>query len=101
MKNLIEELLLKEIKNLNSIFVFPTQTAAELWADRITLISSVKAVAMDRFIAWDRFKGENIRSTHQDKTSIPSALRTIFATNLIGENSKSPFLKYINPFPDF
>lgn len=95
MKNLIEELLLKEIKNLNSIFVFPTQTAAELWADRITLISSVKAVAMDRFIAWDRFKGENIRSTHQDKTSIPSALRTIFATNLIGENSKSPFLKYI------
>lgn len=94
-ENLIEKTLRENIKNLNTIFIFPTQTAADLWADRIITISDVHAVAMDRFIAWDNFKGKSIRSQHQDKTSIPSAMRDIFAEKLIQENGDHPFLNYL------
>lgn len=95
MANPIEDLLNKELFNPNSYFVFPTQTALELWADRIISINNIKAVAMERFIAWDKFKSESIRSAHQNKQSVPSVMRTIFAASLIKENQDKPFLKYI------
>ena len=91
--NLIEITLKENIKNPKAIFVFPTQTAAELWSDKIIFISDVSAVAMNRFLAWDTFKGQSIKSMHQNKTSIPSAMRQIFAANLISQNAQNPFLK--------
>lgn len=95
MKNLIEQCLLENIKNENSVFVFPTQIAAELWADRIIEISEVKAVAMERFMAWDDFKGNSIKTTQKDRHSIPGTIRKIFAQNLVEQNQKEPFLKHI------
>lgn len=93
--NLIESILKENIKNQSVIFVFPTQIAADLWADRATLITGVSAVAMERFIAWDDFKGRSIKSQKQDKTAIPSVLRKIFSSIIASENAKSPFLKSI------
>lgn len=100
-QNLIENTIKNHIKNKNDVFVFPTQTAADLWADRITNpdISDVSAVAMERFIAWDDFKGNSIKTQQKDKQSIPSVLRKIFAENLIFDNSINPFLKSIIPEP--
>lgn len=95
MENEIEKILVANIKNLDTVFIFPTQTAADLWADRIISVSDVKAVAMERFVAWDDFKGESIRSTKQDKKAIPSTLRTFFASKLISENAENPFFKDI------
>lgn len=95
MQNEIEKILKQNIKNLDTVFIFPTQTAADLWADRIISVSDVKAVAMERFVAWDDFKGEAIRGTKQDKKAIPSTLRTFFASKLISENAEKPFLKDI------
>ncbi|MCR4742946.1 MAG: PD-(D/E)XK nuclease family protein [Treponema sp.] len=92
-KNLIEITLKENIKNPSAVFVFPTQTAAELWADKIIFISEVSALAMNRFLAWDTFKGQSIKGQHQDKTSIPSAMRQIFAANIISQNAENPFLK--------
>ena len=74
-QNLIEKLLLENIKKQNEFFVFPTQTSADLWADRIVLTSKIKAVAMERFLVWDKFKSSSIRSKQQQKTSVPSAMR--------------------------
>lgn len=91
----IESIIKEHIKNLNAIFVFPTQIAADMWADRATLISGVSAVAMERFIAWDDFKGSSIRSHQQDKKSIKSEMRSIFASCLIQKNSTEHFLHYI------
>lgn len=95
MKNLIEECLLQHISEENAIFVFPTQIAAEMWSDRIIEISPVKAVAMERFIAWDDFKGASIRSSQKDKSSVPGTMRKIFSEVLLEENKKTPFLKSI------
>ncbi|WP_407398906.1 PD-(D/E)XK nuclease family protein [Treponema sp.] len=95
MTNIIEETLKKNIKNRKNRFVFPTQMAADLWADRATLTCGVSAVAMERFLAWDDFKGNSIKSKHHDKQSIPSIMRTVFSTLLLEENKKTPFLKKI------
>lgn len=92
-KNMIEENLSMHITERNSVFVFPTQTAADLWADRIISVSEITAVAMERFIAWDDFKGTSIKSQHQDKTSVPSTMREVFAAQLISENKEKTFLK--------
>lgn len=94
-KNLIEKVLCDNITDRKCFFVFPTQIAADLWADRATLVTSVSAVATERFVAWDRFKSESVRSMHQDKKSVPSAMRRIFASSVIKENSKKPFFSYI------
>lgn len=92
-QNLIEKILLENIKNQSAFFVFPTQTSADLWADRIVLAGDTKAVAMERFLVWDKFKSSSIRSKQQQKTSVPSAMRSIFVSNLIEENAQKPFLK--------
>lgn len=92
---MIEKTLLEHIKDRNTFFIFPTQLAADSWQDRIIQISDVKAVASERFIAWDKFKAESIKSKHQVKTAVPSTMRKIFASTVIQENAKSPFLKSI------
>ena len=95
MNNIIEETLLNEISNQNSYFVFPTQISLELWADRIIEISNVTAVAMERFLPWDEFKAESIKSKHQNKKAIPSTLRKFFTSQILQENKKEKFFKKI------
>ena len=81
-----EEILKEYISKPNTIFVFPTSVAAVSWAER--LLEFVPAIAMERFIAWDVFKGDAIRSKQQNRTSIPSVLRKIFAQYLVVYNTK-------------
>lgn len=92
-QNIIEKTLLENIHNQNAFFIFPTQTAADLWADKIVCESSVKSVAMERFSTWDKFKGSSIRGQQQKKRSVPAAMRSIFVSELIAQNAKEPFLK--------
>lgn len=91
--NIIKKTITENITNQNTVFIFPTQNAADLWADYITSNGPVKAVAMERFIAWDNFKGTSIRSQNQNKKSVPSTMRKIFADRLISENAENPFFK--------
>lgn len=91
--NIIEKTIAENIQNENAVFVFSVQLAAERWADRILSCGVVDAVATDRFIGWDTFKSQSIKSQKQTKTAIPSAMRKIFASMLIYENAETPFLK--------
>ncbi len=93
MQNIIEKTLQENIKNQDAVFVFPTEIAASMWADRATFVTDCSAVAMERFLAWDKFKGEAVRSENQNKNSVPSMMRFIFASNLIAENAENPFFK--------
>jgi len=43
---------------------------------------------MNKFIAWDVFKQDSIKSKVKDKKSIPSALRKIFVSRLVNENAQ-------------
>lgn len=91
--SVIKDCISRNISNLNTFFVFPTQICASMWADKTLEFSGKQCVALERFIAWDEFKGNSIRSQHQDKNSIPSTMRSVFAENLVLKNSRNPFLK--------
>lgn len=92
-ENLIEKTLKEHINEKDCIFVFPTEISASMWADRIIFVSDCSAVSMDRFIAWDKFKGQAVRGENQGKDSVPATMRSIFASLVIEENSKTPFFK--------
>lgn len=85
--NRTEQIILGHIEEENTVFVFPTGLSATTWAEQ--MLRHVAAVAMERFIAWDTFKTEAIRSQQQDKASIPSMMRKIFASHLIQQNAQA------------
>lgn len=85
--NQTEQIILENLERQDTVFVFSTGVAARMWADR--MLDHVPAVAMERFVAWDSFKSEAIRSRQQDKASIPAMMRKIFASHLIQENARN------------
>jgi len=84
--NSVETVLLSNIDNPKSCFIFPTDIAASRWADHLLRLRG-GAVAMRKFIAWDVFKQNSIKSVVQNKKSIPSSLRKIFADRILKENA--------------
>lgn len=100
----MEQTLFETITDQNTYYVFPTEIAASSWADRILCISDIGSIAMERFMAWDTFKAQAVRSQQQDKKSIPSVLRKMFVQQLIEENAercrsgqKPVFESLVNP----
>jgi len=93
----VEDILREHVADNKCVFVFPTQTACELWADKAISIGSTKAVATQRFIAWDEFKSTSVRGVTQDKSAIPATLRKIFVHMLIERNAKEHFFSNLIP----
>jgi hypothetical protein len=85
--NPVETILLENIDDAASLFVFPTDIAAHCWADRLLVLRQGGTIAMEQFIAWDTFKQESIRAQKQDKKSVPAVLRKIFVSLLVRENA--------------
>ena len=81
--HIISDILVQELKNDKTVFVFPTEITARSWAEKALFLTEQKAVRLDRFIAWDSFKGSAIRSVKQEHESIPSLLRKLFVQNLL------------------
>lgn len=74
-----------------TIFVFPTDKAAETWSEWTVThpeISGTTAVPSDRFTAWDKFKSTAVTASLEGKTSIPALLRKLFAVRLLAENTE-------------
>ena len=86
--NFILKILLENIDSPSSRFIFPTDTASSRWADYALRVRG-GTVAMNKFIAWDVFKQDSIKSKVKGKKSIPGALRKIFVSRLVNENSES------------
>ncbi len=92
------ETIKNNIQNQNAFFVFATDVEAHRWSEYILENDIVDAISSERFIAWDSFKAECIRSTHQEKTSIPTILRKFFALSVLEKNkSQGLFKEIINP----
>lgn len=89
--NPVENCIIENIRDEDVVFVFPTEIACKAWADWTVKNkdkTGVSAVSMERFIAWDKFKGECIKTKQVDKTTIPSLMRKIFASYLIEKNAE-------------
>ena len=88
MRNIVDTTLLENIDKPASLFVFPTNVAASRWADRLLRLRGGGTVAMEKFIAWDTFKQNSIRSKVKDRQSVPAVLRKMFISALIRENAE-------------
>jgi len=91
--NFVESALLNNIDNPDSLFIFPTQISSSMWADHLLRLMATDknsaTISMEKFIAWDDFKAESIKSRVQNKKSIPSVLKKIFISNLLKENAEN------------
>ena len=86
--NAIESILLENIDKNESLFIFPTSVAINRWIDRLLRLKGGGSIAIDKFMAWDKFKENSIRSRVQDKKSISNVLRKMFIISLIKKNEE-------------
>ncbi|NLM01066.1 MAG: PD-(D/E)XK nuclease family protein [Treponema sp.] len=104
----IKNILIENIKNHNAVFVFPTGVDCESWIEWIILnsqVSGVKAVPLERFTAWDKFKIKFITDRDENKKQVPTLLKKLFIEDLLEKNvdsvkNKNPIFKKIVP-PEF
>ncbi|MDR2101760.1 MAG: PD-(D/E)XK nuclease family protein, partial [Treponema sp.] len=86
--NVIKAIIRREITKQESCFVFPSEAASSRWARRACDFTGVRSVALNRFMAWDRFKERAITAAAPDKRPVSRVLRRLFVRFLIGENAR-------------
>jgi hypothetical protein len=94
---MIRGIIASELSDNNVSFVFPSETAALFWARDVCRTGAARSVAADRFMAWDRFKEETVRSEVRGKRPVSAVLRKLFARALLAENAAAPFLQALVP----
>jgi RecB family exonuclease len=87
--NAVISVLREHIANQDARFVFPSQTAAGLWARKTCTLGIARSVAANRFLAWDRFKEEVFGERDAERAPASSALRKLFADALVRKNAKA------------
>ncbi|MDR3335911.1 MAG: PD-(D/E)XK nuclease family protein [Treponema sp.] len=87
--NTILTIISREIRNQKARFVFPSDIASSVWARKICGLTGVRSVALNRFLAWDRFKEEIVRAEIQNKEPVSAVLRRLFAEKLIRRNAEA------------
>lgn len=89
--------LKERIHDNDTIFVFPTQVAADSWAEKALEVTDCGSVALERFIAWDRFKEASVKSKVAFKKSVSSAVRSLFVHSLLALNAREKFFTSLVP----
>ncbi|MFP3090398.1 PD-(D/E)XK nuclease family protein [Treponema sp. TIM-1] len=87
--NQVLEIIFREIKNRNSCFVFPSEIAALTWARKINAFTGERSVAVNRFLAWDRFKETAVRAEERDQEPVSQVIRKLFTHQLVGKNAEA------------
>lgn len=75
----------------DSLFVFSTDVVKDSWIDWIVSHpekTGMSAVPLDKFTAWDKFKGDfaSSRDKESGKGTVPALLRKLFVRDLISRN---------------
>ncbi|MCL2878904.1 MAG: PD-(D/E)XK nuclease family protein [Treponema sp.] len=85
MVNAVTDILKNKIGDRNISFVFPSQTAAGLWAHKVCTLGIVRSVAANRFLAWDSFKEEV--TEEKQKAPVTAVMRKFFTESLVRKNA--------------
>lgn len=88
-QNPVERLILKHGRETNTVFVFPSDIAASLWREEALNVLKVGTIEARRFIAWDRFKAEAIRSSVGTRQPVTSPVRGLYARALARRNAQA------------
>lgn len=94
----ISEVISANIKNVDSLFVFPTdvvQTSWINWAIKNPDESGVRAFNLDQFTAWDKFKSDYLKASDENLICIPPVVRKVFVQKILSENNEMHFFKRI------
>jgi hypothetical protein len=85
----IRSVIQREIARQESCFVFPSEAASSRWARRACDFTAVRSVALNRFMAWDRFKERAVSAPSLGKRPVSQVLRRIFVRALAGQNARA------------
>lgn len=86
----IGNVIIENLKKVNTIFVFSTDICMNSWAEwciKNSDITGINAIAMNQFMAWDTFKKEYVVAREDNKQAIPSILRKVFINDLLSQNA--------------
>jgi len=97
MKSVFETIAEKIKEKSGTFFVFPSETAASLWARKICIYGELRSLSPEHFLAWDRFKEEAIRSGEKKRKPVSALIRRLFAYSLTQKNTNEPFLQALIP----
>ncbi|MCE1205830.1 MAG: PD-(D/E)XK nuclease family protein [Spirochaetia bacterium] len=77
-------------------FVFPSQIAADSWAQAVFKHPDVEALEPGRFLSWDRFLAL-VRERPRDDAARPADpyTRYLWACSVLKENAENPFLRVL------
>ncbi len=82
------------LRNPGLIFVFPTQIAADSWAEAALEFSGFRSINLDRFLGWDRFlEKARIKNQGSEAREADLHFRLLWATNVLEKDGKNPFLQ--------
>jgi CRISPR/Cas system-associated exonuclease Cas4 (RecB family) len=102
MKESILHYIIESLSQKDMVFVFPSAVPAQFWAEKAAFVTE-QPVGINRFVAWDIFKAETLSNKQKDLYPTNSAVRTMFAGNLLRENKAAHldgaplFSEIINP----
>ena len=82
------EILKDNLPHHEISFVFPSQTSADTWVRALCTRGIVRSLALDRFLAWDRFKEKLIQERERQKSPATALLRKLFTEALIRRNAQ-------------
>ena len=101
----ISEVIAANIKNIDSLFVFPTdvvQTSWINWTVKNSDESGVRAFNLDQFTAWDKFKSDYLKAADENLICISPVVRKVFVQKILSENNEKHFFKRIvSSAPEF
>jgi hypothetical protein len=84
----VVDVLQDKISDQKACFVFPSETAASLWARKALELTGTRSLARERFLAWDRFKEAAVRAEKKDYDPVSLVIRKLFVEKLIAENAE-------------
>jgi hypothetical protein len=90
-------ILKNEIAKQYVYFVFPSDIAADLWSRKAGELTGARSIALNRFMAWDRFKEAAVLAEAPGKQPVSSVIRKLFAKKLVQENAGERFLHTLIP----
>lgn len=94
----LAEFFNKERLEADSLFVFSTDVVKNSWIDWIVShpeLTGTSAVPLEKFTAWDKFKGDfaSSRDKGSGKGTVPALLRKLFVRDLISRNKTEHLFK--------
>jgi hypothetical protein len=95
--NKLEQYIKVNNKDKIPVFVFPSESSASFWTEKVLCLFKLKTIAKEHFIAWDSFKEKNINVEKKGQKPANKIIRLLFAHYLIQKNKGEHFLEFLIP----